>query len=189
MKCTVYNIGGELTQVLSLTCSKQFPMIPQSRCATTAPNIFTATSSSGPVAVMQDMLEDFPQSSFDLGDGHGKELEEWIASDALQSQWQRTTCLTTSNHFARVICDKVTDAWLEGRSCAGHRRDGKMRSGAAGVAQNLGRVHEPDHAARRRLVGGTQTSLGALAEQGVFRGGGSIDDLVFLSDVRVDGVR
>ena len=28
VKCTVYNIGGELTQVLSLTCSKQLPMIP-----------------------------------------------------------------------------------------------------------------------------------------------------------------
>ena len=68
MKCTVYNIGGELTQVLSLTCSKQLPMIPHVGVRLYGTEYFYSdVIESRPVAVMQDMLEDFPQVSFDLG--------------------------------------------------------------------------------------------------------------------------
>ena len=86
VKCTVYNIGGELTQVLSLTCSKQLPMIPHVGVRLYGTEYFYSdVIESRPVAVMQDMLEDFPQVSFDLGPATvtEAELEEWIASDAL----------------------------------------------------------------------------------------------------------
>ena len=119
VKCTVYNIGGELTQVLSLTCSKQLPMIPHVGVRLYGTEYFYSdVIESRPVAVMQDMLEDFPQVSFDLGPATvtEAELEEWIASDALQSQWQPESYNVfdhNCNHFARVICDKVTENGLE----------------------------------------------------------------------------
>ena len=119
VKCTVYNIGGELTQVLSLTCSKELPMIPHVGVRLYGTEYFYSdVIESRPVAVMQDMLEDFPQVSFDLGPATitEQELEEWIASDALQSQWQPESYNVfdhNCNHFARVICDKVTENGLE----------------------------------------------------------------------------
>ena len=82
---------------------------------------------SRPVAVMQDMLEDFPQVSFDLGPATvtEAELEEWIASDALQSQWQPESYNVfdhNCNHFAKVISDKVTEQGLEDAG-SGAKRD------------------------------------------------------------------
>ena len=119
VKCTVYNIGGELTQVLSLTCSKQLPMIPHVGVRLFGTEYFYSdVIETRPVAIMQDMLEDFPQISFDLGPATvtEAELEAWIRSDALQRDWQPESYDVfdhNCNHFAKVICDNVTRNGLE----------------------------------------------------------------------------
>merc|ERR1712183_455466 len=73
---------------------------------------------SRPVAVMAEMLEDFPQVTFDLGPPtvSQAELEAWLESDALQADWQPESYNVfdhNCNHFAKVISDKVTADGLD----------------------------------------------------------------------------
>ena len=147
MKCTVYNIGGELTQVLSLTCSKQLPMIPHVGVRLYGTEYFYSdVIESRPVAVMQDMLEDFPQVSFDLGPATvtEAELEEWIASDALQSRRQpgpikrlRPQLQPLRARHLRQGCGERPRGVAH---AAGHRRHGGDALELPGRAQNLGKA-------------------------------------------------
>ena len=59
-----YDIGGELTSVLSLTCSKKLPMIPHVGVRLHGTEYFYSdVIESRPVDVMREMLEDFPQAA------------------------------------------------------------------------------------------------------------------------------
>mmetsp|Transcript_21824 Transcript_21824/g.67190 ORF Transcript_21824/g.67190 Transcript_21824/m.67190 type:complete len:240 (+) Transcript_21824:106-825(+) len=119
VKCTVYDIGGSLTAVLSATCSKQLPMIPHVGVRIYGTEYFYSDMiESRPVEVMAEMLESFPQVTFDLGPptvGEA-ELKQWLESDELQADWQPESYNVfdhNCNHFAKVISDKVTDRGLD----------------------------------------------------------------------------
>eukprot|EP00629_Pelagomonadales_sp_RCC1024_P006789 CAMPEP_0119260776 /NCGR_PEP_ID=MMETSP1329-20130426/1032_1 /TAXON_ID=114041 /ORGANISM="Genus nov. species nov., Strain RCC1024" /LENGTH=236 /DNA_ID=CAMNT_0007260223 /DNA_START=93 /DNA_END=799 /DNA_ORIENTATION=+ len=119
VKCTVYDIGGELTSVLSLTCSKQLPMIPHVGVRLHGTEYFYSdVIESRPVDVMREMLEDFPQVTFDLGPAllSAEEVEAWLETEELQKDWQPESYNVfdhNCNHFAKVIADKVTATGLE----------------------------------------------------------------------------
>ena len=73
---------------------------------------------SRPVAVMAEMLESFPQVTFDLGPPTMTEAEvaAWVASDELNAQWQPEDYNVfdkNCNHFARVMSDKVSAGGLD----------------------------------------------------------------------------
>ena len=87
VKCTVYDIGGALTSVLSTTCSKKLPMIPHVGVRVYGTEYFYSdVIESRPAPVMAEMLESFPQVSFDLGPPTmtEAELEAWLASASVQ---------------------------------------------------------------------------------------------------------
>ena len=119
VKCTIYDIGGGLTQVLSTTCSKELPMIPHVGVRVYGTEYFYSDCiESRPVAVMAEMLESFPQVSFDLGPPTMSEadLEAWIASEELNDQWQPEDYNVfdkNCNHSARVMSDKVSAGGLD----------------------------------------------------------------------------
>ena len=68
---------------------------------------------SRPVAVMAEMLESFPQVTFDLGPPTMTEAEvaAWVASDELNAQWQPEDYNVfdkNCNHFARLMGNAVS---------------------------------------------------------------------------------
>ena len=72
---------------------------------------------SRPVAVMAEMLESFPQVTFDLGPPTMTEAEvaAWVASDELNAQWQPEDYNVfdkNCNHFARLMGDAVSEDGL-----------------------------------------------------------------------------
>ena len=67
VKCTIYDIGGALTSVLSATCSKTLPMIPHVGVRLHGTEWFYSdVIESRPAGVMREMLESFPQVTSDL---------------------------------------------------------------------------------------------------------------------------
>lgn len=119
VKCTVYDIGGGLTSVLSATCSKQLPMIPHVGVRVFGTEWFYSdVIESRPAPVMREMLESFPQVTFDLGAPTctEEELEAWIESDDLQRDWQPESYNVfdhNCNHFGKAIADRITEKGLD----------------------------------------------------------------------------
>lgn len=90
--CTVYEIGGSLTGVLSKTCSKQLPLIPHVGVRVYGREYFYSDRiESRPSEVMAQMLASFPQIAFDLGPPtmNAADLEQWLASDEVVSLCSR----------------------------------------------------------------------------------------------------
>ena len=89
VSCSVYEIGGPLTKVLSTTCSKELPLIPHVGVRLYGREYFYSDHiESRPVDVMAQMLGSFPQVTFDLGPPTvtQSELEAWLASPDLVSR-------------------------------------------------------------------------------------------------------
>lgn len=86
--CTVYEIGGSLTGVLSKTCNKQLPLIPHVGVRIYGREYFYSDRiESRPSEVMAQMLGSFPQISFDLGPPtmNAADLEQWLKSHEVVS--------------------------------------------------------------------------------------------------------
>ncbi|KAJ8613430.1 hypothetical protein CTAYLR_002303 [Chrysophaeum taylorii] len=119
VECTVYDIGGGLTQVLSKTCSKELPLIPHVGVRVYGREYFYSDHiESRSTEVMAEMLSSFPQISFDLGEPKmtRAELDEWLASPDLQRDWQPENYNVfdhNCNHFAKVMMDRVASRPLE----------------------------------------------------------------------------
>ena len=137
VKCTVYNIGGELTQVLSLTCSKQLPMIPHvgvRLCGTEY--FYSDVIESRPVRSCRTCSRTSPRCALIWDRRRSRRPARGV--DRLgrrKAVAAESYSVFDHNHFARVICDKVTENGLEEWPAAGHRRDGgdgsrSCRSGA-----------------------------------------------------------
>lgn len=108
--CTVYEIGGSLTSVLSTTCSKQLPLIPHVGIRIHGREYFYSDHiESRPIDVMAQMLGSFPQVTFDLGPPTvtEAELDAWLQTPDLVSDWQPENYNVfdhNCNHFAAVMC-------------------------------------------------------------------------------------
>lgn len=117
VKCTVYEIGGRLTDVLSTTCSKDLPLIPHVGVEVYGREYFYSdVIESREKSAMAEMLGEFPQIVFDLGQAKmtREELESWI--DDQRSDWQPESYNVfdhNCNHFARLMMDHVATRPLD----------------------------------------------------------------------------
>lgn len=107
VRFVVYSIGGGMTKVLSLSCQKDFPLIPHVGIRIYGTEWFYSDHvESRPSAVMEQMLDpsDYPQCQFDLGptDVPREEIADWL-SDAQEEFNKDTYDLwnRNCNHFAR----------------------------------------------------------------------------------------
>ena len=111
--CTVYEIGGGLTNVLSKTCSKELPLIPHVGVRLGDREYFYSDRvESRPNDVMKSMLGSFPQLTFDLGSPKMTvdELETWLESPQIQKDWCADTYNVfdhNCNHFARLLSETI----------------------------------------------------------------------------------
>jgi len=107
VRFVVYSIGGTMTDVLSLSCNKQFPLIPHVGIRIYGTEWFYSDHvESRSSSVMEQMLsvETYPQCQFDLGPTSctTEEIANWL-SDAQARYNKETYNLWTKNcnHFAK----------------------------------------------------------------------------------------
>uniref|UniRef100_A0A7S3JSB2 PPPDE domain-containing protein n=1 Tax=Aureoumbra lagunensis TaxID=44058 RepID=A0A7S3JSB2_9STRA len=111
--CTVYEIGGDLTKVLSTTCSKDLPLIPHVGVRIFDREYFYSDHiESRPIEVMAQMLGTFPQVSFDLGPPKISEEDffAWLNSAQVENEWcadMYNVFDHNCNHFAKVLMETV----------------------------------------------------------------------------------
>lgn len=107
----VYSIGGKMTQVLSASCNKEFPLIPHVGIRIRGTEWFYSDHvESRPSAVMEQMLniESYPQCQFDLGPTvrSTEEIVDWLV-DAQERYNKESYDLwnRNCNHFAKEFAE------------------------------------------------------------------------------------
>ena len=109
--CTIYEIGGALTSVLSTTCSKELPLIPHVGVRLFGTEYFYSDHvESRPIPVMNDMLGTFPQVTFDLGPPKVTPDELQTFLDDIDAEWCAETYNVfdhNCNHFAKIFANYV----------------------------------------------------------------------------------
>jgi len=107
VRFVVYSIGGKMTNILSLSCNKEFPLIPHVGVRIYGKEWFYSDHvESRQSLVMEKMLsvDTYPQCQFDLGPTTctTEEIADWL-SDAQERYNKESYNLWTKNcnHFAK----------------------------------------------------------------------------------------